>query len=128
MKILFLGDVVGRIGRKALKENLRAIIRSSSIDLVIANGENSAGGLGIDPKTAGEIYAAGVDFITTGNHIWNKKDIIKYLELNKARIIRPANYKQGAAGAGFSIFQKKGLPSIGTVSYTHLTLPTTPYV
>ena len=113
MKILFLGDIVGRIGRRALKDNLRTIIRNSSIDLVIANGENSAGGLGIDPKTAGEIYAAGADFITTGNHIWNKKDIIKYLELNKTRIIRPANYKQGAAGVGFSVFKKKGLPSIG---------------
>ena len=113
MKILFLGDVVGKPGRRAIKENLRQMTKDYSIDLVIANGENSAGGLGINPKTAGELYASGVDFITTGNHIWDKKEIRGYLDDNHTKIIRPANYPDRAPGVGYQVFKKKNLPKIG---------------
>ena len=111
-KILFLGDVVGRQGRKVLTLNLKDLISELKIDLVIANGENSSGGLGIDPRTAGEIFASGVDFITTGNHVWDKKEIRSYLNENSDRIIRPANFSEGAPGVGVATIKKGNLPSV----------------
>ena len=76
VKILFIGDIVGEPGRRAVSELLPRLRRQHEIDLVIANGENSAGGSGITPKTAEEIFAAGVDIITSGDHLWDQKEVI----------------------------------------------------
>ncbi len=109
-KILFLADVVGKIGRRALKEHLPAMKDEFAPDLCIVNGENSAGGLGIDPSCAGEIYAAGAEIITTGNHSWGKKTIIPYYEEHQDKILRPHNFAPGAAGTGCLIWTSpKGL-------------------
>ena len=100
MKLLFFGDIVGKSGRELMKSNLGRLVRKHSPDVVIANGENAAGGLGLDPSTAEEIYGAGVDIITSGNHIWKKKEIGSYLDSNTHRLLRPENYPAGAPGVG----------------------------
>ncbi|OGQ56741.1 MAG: metallophosphoesterase [Deltaproteobacteria bacterium RIFCSPLOWO2_02_FULL_53_8] len=103
-KILFIGDIVGRPGRLALRGMLPRIVGNHCPDVVIANGENSAGGFGITPEIAIELHKLHVDVITTGNHIWDKKEIYDYLGGNK-RIVRPLNYPAGAPGAGTTIFE-----------------------
>lgn len=108
-KILFLGDIVGKPGRRAVSEHLVSLKEELQPNLVIANGENSAGGVGIETKLAEEIFHYGVDVITTGNHIWNRREIFPYLETNAHRIIRPGNYPEGAAGKGFCLLEKDGL-------------------
>lgn len=115
-KILFLGDIVGRPGRKVLAENLKDLVKQHKADIIIANGENASGGSGIDPRTAGEIFSAGVDFITTGNHIWDRKEIKNYLNENSQRIIRPANYAEGAPGVGIQVIQKANFPKIAVMN------------
>jgi metallophosphoesterase (TIGR00282 family) len=103
-RILFIGDISGKYGRRFLSKALPTIRIKYNPDLVIANGENSAGGLGITPKTAGEIFAAGVDVITTGNHVWDKKEALELLKQEK-RIIRPINYPESVPGNGYYIFR-----------------------
>ena len=103
-RILFFGDVVGRAGRSALNKVVLPLRQELNPDIVIANGENSAGGLGIDEKTATEIFQAGVDVITTGNHIWHKKEIIPFLGANSNRIVRPLNFAPGAPGKGWLVW------------------------
>lgn len=102
MKILAIGDVIGSPGRTYLKENLESIKKEFSIDFVIANGENSSGGLGMNPKSFNELIDAGVNAITLGNHTWRKKDILKVIDDSK--VIRPINYLDGTAGRGFRFF------------------------
>lgn len=116
-RILFIGDVIGRPGRVAvkailpeLKEQLRA--RGSVPLLVIANGENLAGGLGITPETADELYSCGVDLLTTGNHVWDRKEVLNYIDLDN-RMLRPANYPQGTPGRGCAIIELGNGPDIG---------------
>ncbi len=99
-RLLFLADIVGRPGRRAVRDILPALKAEFSPDLVIANGENSAGGLGIDAGTAKEIFAAGVDIITTGNHVWNKKEVGALLSGESHRLLRPINFATGAPGVG----------------------------
>lgn len=103
MKILMIGDVVGRPGRRAVKEFLPALREARQIDLVIANAENLAGGNGITRETADEIFSYGVDFLTGGNHIWDKKESYSYID-EETRLVRPANYPPGAPGAGYRVF------------------------
>jgi metallophosphoesterase (TIGR00282 family) len=91
MKILFLGDVVGSAGRDILREHLPAIKRNEQVHFTIANGENACGGKGIDAKTGAELFEAGVDVITGGNHSWDKKESLQYIEQEPA-LLRPANY------------------------------------
>jgi 2',3'-cyclic-nucleotide 2'-phosphodiesterase len=91
MRILFIGDIVGSPGRDLVAAHLAEITRSHSIDLVIANGENSAAGFGITPRIAGELFAAGVDVITGGNHSWDRKEILEYMP-SEPRLLRPANF------------------------------------
>lgn len=105
-RLLMIGDVVGRPGRRAVKENVPGLVRDEKIDLVIANGENSAGGNGITREVALELFSAGVDVITMGNHVWNKKDALNYLAKDN-RIIRPANYPPGTPGWGYGCFKTK---------------------
>ena len=100
MNILLIGDVVGKVGRRAMASLLPEIKRQHKLDLVIANGENAAGGKGITPDTAEEMFEAGVEIITSGNHIWRYREIYPYLD-SEAPLLRPLNYPQGAPGRGF---------------------------
>jgi len=95
-----IGDVVGKPGRRAVKQLLPGLRHEYGLDLVIANGENCAGGLGITFDTAQELLACGVNVITTGNHVWAKKEIIPYLD-SELPIIRPLNFPPSAPGRGF---------------------------
>lgn len=98
MRVLLLGDVVGRPGREAVLQHLSEV--SGSYDLIVVNGENAAGGFGITPEIALELFAAGVHIITSGNHIWKRNTIIPMLDAPDSRILRPANYPPGNPGRG----------------------------
>ena len=104
MKILFIGDIVGQPGRLAVKTLLPKLREQHALDFVIANGENSAGGNGITLRTAQEIFAAGVDVITSGDHLWDQKEVIELLA-NEKRFIRPLNYPAGTPGQGSAVFE-----------------------
>ena len=104
MRILFLGDVVGRSGREALNKYLNKIVIENNINFTIVNGENSAGGFGITEKICSEFYTAGVDAITTGNHLWDQKEIGKYIDKDH-RLLKPYNSAEGTPGVGYNIFQ-----------------------
>jgi metallophosphoesterase (TIGR00282 family) len=107
VNLLFIGDIVGKPGRQAVERLLHRLVDRHAVDLVIANGENAAGGFGITMETARELFAAGVDFITTGNHVWDKKEALEYLE-HEQRVIRPANYPPGTPGSGSGIVWTPG--------------------
>lgn len=107
MRLLFIGDVVGKPGRNTVKELLPEIKKAEKIDLTVANGENIAAGIGINPRTADELLSYGVDVITTGNHIWAKKDVYEYVDKSD-RVIRPANLLESNPGKGFVIFDVAG--------------------
>lgn len=102
MNVLFIGDVVGNPGRRAIKELLPELKREYSIDFCIANGENAAGGSGITYVVAQELYKSGIDAITMGNHVWSKKEIFSFIE-SDTKIIRPANYPEGLPGKGSAV-------------------------
>lgn len=104
MRILMIGDIVGKPGRRAVKEFLPGLYTEYGLDLIIANGENAAGGLGITFNVAQELLDFGINIITTGNHIWAKKDIIPYLD-SELPVIRPYNYPPGAPGRGYILFK-----------------------
>ncbi len=107
MKILILGDVVGPPGRNALKKHLLKIIKDNKIDFSIINGENAADdGKGITKEIAEEFFSLGIDVITSGNHIWDKVETIKYIE-NEKRLLRPANLAAGSPGKGYGIYFSK---------------------
>lgn len=115
MKILFVGDIVGEPGRQAVQQLVPKLKRQHEIDLVIANGENSAGGAGITVNTALEIYAAGVDVITTGDHLWDQKEVTALLQ-NEPRFLRPLNYPRGTAGQGSMIWQVASKPPVAVMN------------
>ncbi len=102
MKLLFLGDVFASSGRRAVAECLPEIISKEGVDLAIANAENAAGGFGITPLVAEELFAMGLDVLTTGNHIWDKREIYDYLE-RQPRLLRPANYPGQSPGCGVHV-------------------------
>ncbi len=104
LRVLFIGDIVGRGGRRAVREVLPSLKKELSLDFVIANGENAAGGIGINPEKAEELFSMGIDVITTGNHIWKKREILPYLERHP-RLLRPANYPSGAPGKGGAVYK-----------------------
>ena len=106
MKILTIGDIIGSPGRRAIKDILPDLKKQYGVDFVIANGENIAGGLGLTLSTAEELFNAGVDVITSGNHIWAQKDIIPYLD-SEMPILRPLNYPPGVPGRGYLVFNSK---------------------
>lgn len=115
MRLLMIGDVVGRTGRRAVKVNLEDLKREFNPDFVIANGENAAGGAGITRETAQELFLAGVDVLTMGNHVWNVKDAIDFIDREK-RIVRPANYPPGAPGTGANIFETRRKVKVGVIN------------
>jgi metallophosphoesterase (TIGR00282 family) len=106
MRILILGDVMGRPGRRAVQESVPSLIKKEAIDLAIANAENAAGGMGVDIKSAAELFSAGVHVLTSGNHIWKKKEIYPYLN-EQERLLRPANYPDGAPGRGWCAWENQ---------------------
>jgi metallophosphoesterase (TIGR00282 family) len=99
MKVLFIGDIVGKAGRKAVKEGLPDLVNKLRIDFVIANVENAAGGFGITKAIGEELFALGIDVLTSGNHIWDKKEAVSYIP-KEDRLLRPANYPREVPGAG----------------------------
>src|ERR1700716_1536768 len=99
MRILFIGDIFGRPGRNIVKDRLRGLLRDHAIDLVIANGENAAAGFGITPSLAEELFDLNIDVLTTGNHVWDKREILDYFEMANGdarspakRLLRQATY------------------------------------
>jgi metallophosphoesterase (TIGR00282 family) len=107
VKVLFIGDIVGEPGRKIVKQLLPDLLRTHVPDLVVANGENAAGGFGITPAIAEELFALGIHVLTSGNHVWDKKEIEPYLE-KQEKLIRPANYPEGTAGCGSVVVNTDG--------------------
>lgn len=107
MRILLIGDVVGGGGRRGLTSTMPSLREQLKPDLVIVNGENSAGGMGITAKTARQIFAAGADVITTGNHVYRHREVYPFLDENE-RILRPANYPHGNPGRGHIVFEHAG--------------------
>ena len=115
MKLLFIGDIVARPGRDLLRKHLKALAAAHAVDLVIANGENAAGGNGITRDNANEIFGAGVDVITTGNHVWDKREALEFI-VNEPRMIRPANYPEGTPGQGSYLALTRGGVKVGVVN------------
>ncbi len=103
MRILFIGDIVGKPGRQAIEGLLERTVADRRIDFTVANGENAAGGMGITPVIASDFLDLGVDVLTSGNHIWAKKEIVPFLD-EEERLLRPANYPEGTPGRGTGIF------------------------
>jgi metallophosphoesterase (TIGR00282 family) len=115
VRILFIGDIVGEPGRRAVRKLLPDLRARQRVDWVIANGENAAGGSGITVETAAEIYAAGVDVITMGDHLWDQREVVKLLE-GERRFVRPLNYPPGTPGQGSALFDVPGRPMIGVLN------------
>src|SRR4030042_6814846 len=103
MKVLFIGDIVGKIGRNATKALIPTVATRYKIDLVVANGENAAGGFGITDKIVTELLSCGVHIITTGNHVWDKKEFIPQIS-KEDRGLRPLNYPPGVPGYGSLLY------------------------
>jgi len=107
MKVLFLGDIVGRTGREAVLREVPRLRKELSLDCIVVNGENAAHGFGISPSICEDLFSAGVDVITGGNHSWDRQEILDFIE-DEPRLMRPANYPDGTPGRGVAVFD---LPS-----------------
>lgn len=117
MNILFIGDIFGRPGRTIVRERLSGLVKQHSVDLVIANCENAAAGFGVTPSLAEELFDLGIDVMTTGNHVWDKREIIEYFQMADGnphsparRLLRPANFPANLPGWGVYEGQKNGVP------------------
>ena len=115
MKILFLGDVMGRSGRHSLRDHLPQAIIDNNIDFVIANGENAAGGFGITESICNELYSYGVNVITTGNHLWDQKEITNYIDKDQ-NLLKPYNFAEGSPGLGFNIYELDNKEKIAVIN------------
>jgi hypothetical protein len=115
MNILFVGDIVGRPGREMIRVGLRALVDRYSLDLVIANAENSAAGFGITKDIGDTLLEWGVDVMTSGNHIWDKKEAMPYIA-GEARLLRPANYPAGVPGRGSYVAQTGDGRAVGVIN------------
>jgi 2',3'-cyclic-nucleotide 2'-phosphodiesterase len=115
VKLLFIGDIVARPGRELVKRHLKALASSLGADLIIANGENAAAGAGITRENAEEILKAGVDVITSGNHVWDRREALEYIG-DVPRLIRPANYPAGTPGAGSYVAQAQSGDRVGVIN------------
>ncbi|HYQ81033.1 MAG TPA: TIGR00282 family metallophosphoesterase, partial [Anaeromyxobacteraceae bacterium] len=116
MKLLFLGDVFGKPGRLAVKTLVPRLIGRHGVDVVVANAENVANGMGVTPEGADELLAAEVNLLTSGNHIWAKREIVPYLERPGCRLLRPANYPAGAPGRGHAVVETPDGRKLGVVN------------
>ncbi len=115
MRILFIGDIVGSPGRNAVVKLLPQLIEEFSLDFAVANAENAAGGSGITDRVAAELFGAGVDVLTSGDHIWKKREIFDFID-GEPRLLRPANFPEGAPGAGWGVFKTKKGAAAGVVN------------
>lgn len=115
VKILFIGDIIGKPGREALSRELHRIVDRHLVDLVIANGENSAGGFGITSETAQELFKSGIHVLTSGNHIWDKKEALEFVK-REERLVRPANYPEGTPGRGTTMARTPGGVKVGILN------------
>ncbi len=115
MKILFIGDIVGRPGRHLVRDSLHRLVDQHMVDLVVANGENAAAGFGLTPDVVSELLDMGIDVLTTGNHVWDKRDGLVCLEQEPA-LLRPANYPDGTPGRGVGVFQTAAGLSVAVVN------------
>jgi len=116
MRIFFLGDIVGQSGCAAIKKHLPNIIKEKKIDFVVVNGENAADqGVGITEEIAKDLFNCGVDVITTGNHIWDQKETLKYIEIEE-RLLRPENLVSNSPGKGFGVYNSKNGFKIGVLN------------
>lgn len=115
MNILMIGDIVGRPGRRAIRELLPKLRRVHRADLIIANAENAAGGNGITKEIADEILGYGVDLLTMGNHVWDKKEIMDFID-TEPKILRPANYPPGTPGHGFTLVEAHNGCRVGVIN------------
>jgi metallophosphoesterase (TIGR00282 family) len=120
VRILFVGDIVGEPGREAVSFLVPELRRRHAIDVVIANGENAAGGRGITPQLAEEIFSAGVDVITSGDHLWDQKEVVQLLE-KEPRFLRPLNYPDGTLGRGSTVLPQERRPPVGVLNVQGLT-------
>jgi metallophosphoesterase (TIGR00282 family) len=116
VKVLFLGDVFGKPGRQAVQRLVPRLIAREQVDLVVANAENSASGIGVTPDSAEELLAAEVNLLTSGNHIWAKREIVPYLEAPGSRLLRPANYPPGTPGRGRAVVSTPDGRRLGVVN------------
>jgi len=107
VRLLFLGDIVGRAGRHAVCERMPGLRKELGLDFVVANGENAAGGFGITEEICGALYASGVDVITTGNHVWAQREVIDYIA-DDPRLLRPHNFPPGTPGSGVGFYEISG--------------------
>jgi metallophosphoesterase (TIGR00282 family) len=115
VKILFVGDVFGRPGRRVLLDRLPALVRERDLDFAVVNGENAARGAGITSKIARSLLAGGVDVITTGNHVWRQREVYDFLSTEE-RIVRPANYPAGSPGRGWAVATARGGESVAVIN------------
>ncbi len=107
VKLLFIGDIVGKPGRQAVSRELHRLVDRHLVDLVIANGENAAGGFGITEETANDLYKCGIHVLTSGNHVWDKKESLEFIK-REEKLLRPANYPDGTPGQGSALFVTPG--------------------
>jgi metallophosphoesterase (TIGR00282 family) len=115
MKILFIGDIVGKPGRRAVRELLPGIVEDNRIDLVIANCENAAAGFGVTGEIVEELYGRQIDVLTSGNHIWDKKEILESVDEDET-LLRPANYPPGVPGKGSAVVSTRGGVQVGVLN------------
>jgi len=115
MRILFIGDVVGEPGRRAIRELVPKLKSSEKLDFVIANSENIAAGSGVTPSLADELFDSGVDVLTSGDHIWKRKEVLDYIGTSN-RLLRPANYPEGAPGLGATVIKSESGESVGVIN------------
>jgi metallophosphoesterase (TIGR00282 family) len=115
VRLLFIADIVGQPGRRAVKELLPQLRQRLAVDLVVANGENAAGGSGITPATAEEIFSGGVDIMTSGDHLWDQKEVTELLA-HEHRFLRPLNYPPGTPGQGSTVVQRPGLVPVAVIN------------
>ena len=115
VRILFVGDVVGKPGRRILRDSLPELRRMHRLDFVVVNGENAAGGVGLTPPTARELFGLGVDAITLGNHTWDKRELMTAMD-DFPHLVRPLNYPPGAPGRGAAIVQSRGGVAVGVIN------------
>lgn len=115
MKLLFIGDIVARAGRDIVRRSLEVIVRRHQVDMVIANGENAAGGAGLTRDITDELFKAGIDVLTSGNHIWDKREVLDFID-KMPRLVRPANYPASTPGSGSYVWTSEHGVAVGVIN------------